>query len=73
MAKEEVRRKKLQQEKELFESKERTTDGDIARLEDLHEKMIEERGILEEQVHHQPPHLKAAGTYAEREFDSEDS
>ena len=50
MAKEEAHRKKLQQEKELFESKERTTDGDIARLEDLHEKMVEERGMLEEQV-----------------------
>jgi chromosome segregation ATPase len=50
LAREEARRKKLQEEKELFESKERTTDGDIARLETMHEKMIDERNMLEEQV-----------------------
>ena len=58
LAKEEARRKKLQEEKELFESKERTTDGDIARLESLHEKMVEERNMLEEQVRHQQLRLQ---------------
>lgn len=71
VAREETRRKKLQEEKELFESKERTTDSDIARLEDLHVKMVEERGMLEEQVRLPLPIVGTAEICAERQFDGE--